>query len=46
MNSAHLLGTIPEAKGTFVYVEIMAPTVDSYFDMSFIPRKGRKGMVC
>lgn len=37
MNSAHLLGTIPEAKGTFVYVEIMASTVDSYLDVSLSP---------
>ena len=37
MHSAHLLGTIPEAKGTFVYVEIMASTVDSYLDKSLSP---------
>ena len=37
MGSAQLLNTIPEAKGTFFYVEIMASTVDSYFDMSLSP---------
>ena len=37
MDSAHLLSTIPEAKSTFVYVNIMASTVDSYLDMSLSP---------
>ena len=37
MGSVHLLSTIPEAKGTFVYVKIMAYTVDSYLDMSLSP---------
>ena len=37
MGSVHLLSTIPEAKGIFVYVKIMASTVDSYLDMSLSP---------
>ena len=37
MHSAHLLSTIPEAKGTYVYVKIMASTIDSYLDMSLNP---------
>ena len=37
MASVHLLSTIPEAKSTFVYVNIMASTVDSYLDMSLSP---------
>ena len=37
MASVHLLSIIPEAKGTFVYVKIMASTVDSYLDMSLSP---------
>ena len=37
MASVHLLSTIPEAKGIFVYVKIMASTVDSYLDMSLSP---------
>jgi len=34
MNSYDLLKTIPEAKVTFVYVEMMKCTVDSYLDKS------------
>ena len=37
MASVHLLSTIPEAKGIFLYVKIMASTVDSYLDMSLSP---------
>ena len=37
MGSVHLLSTIPEAKSTFVYVKIMASTVDSYLNMSLSP---------
>ena len=37
MASVHLLSTIPEAKGIFVYVKIMASTVDNYLDMSLSP---------
>lgn len=37
MNSCHLLKTIPEAKGTSVYVEMMKCIVDSYLDKSLSP---------
>jgi len=37
MDKVDLLSTIPEAKGTFVYVQIIASTVDSYLDMSLSP---------
>ena len=37
MNSCHLLKTIPEAKGTAVYVEMMKCVVDSYLDKSLSP---------
>jgi len=37
MNSSHLLETVPEAKGTFVYVEMMKCTVDSYLNKSLSP---------
>ena len=37
MNLCGLLKTIPEAKATFVYVEMMKCTVDSYLDKSLSP---------
>jgi len=37
MNSCDLLKTIPEAKATFVYGEIMKCTVDSYRDKNLSP---------
>jgi len=37
MNSCDLLKSIPEAKATFVYVEMMKCTVDSYLDKSLSP---------
>ena len=37
MNLCDLLNTIPEAKATFVYIEMMKCTIDSYLDKSLSP---------